>query len=49
MKVGSNGKSEADERHEGGDGVHDKNGRQRMSLGRGQREVGVGRISEQIL
>lgn len=47
VEVGGDGEGEADERHEGGDGVDDEDGGEGMARGCGQREVGVGLVLEQ--
>jgi hypothetical protein len=41
VKVGSNRETEAYQRHESCDGVHDEDGRKRMALGGWEGEVGA--------
>jgi len=47
VEMRGHGESEAYQRHERRDGVYDENGRQRMSRAGGQREVGIGGVSEE--
>lgn len=47
--MGGDGEAKADERHEGGHGVHDENGRQGMARGRRERKVWGRAISKQLL
>lgn len=49
VEVGSDGETEANQRHESCDGVHDENGGKRMALGGGEREVGAVFACEQFL
>ena len=41
VEVGSDRETEANQRHESCNGVHDENGGKRMALGGGEREVGA--------
>ena len=49
VEVRCDGKTEADECHEGGDGVDDENRRESMSLSGTEREVGTAFTSKQLL
>ena len=49
VKMSSDGQAEANERHESCDRVDDEDGGKSMSLGRGQREVGVLFVCKQFL
>lgn len=49
VEVCRDSEAEADQRHEGSDGVHDKDGGQGMARIFGQREVGVWDISKETL